>query len=408
MTTVPEQPIPARSTEGLRKSPIIALSVNRWHAGWSSRQRIVQGLAERDWPTLYSSGAETVWELGKPDWHAQPWVPKVRRDGKLHVDYPGRLLLRWPSKHRLDRVAMALHATLMRRTFRQQRGHALTLLIFDPLLWPYIRHLDPARVIYYCYDARQLSPGWTRDHARQEEQLVDRADMILAYTAGMLDHLPGDGPTRGRVLPPGVDIAPFSDVATAVCPADLGRIPHPRIGYMGRINQKLDYDLVFAVACARPDWHWVFCGAVGAGADGHFAADSAAEARWSQCCELPNVHALGHIENGSVPRYLSHMDVNVMCYRTDPGGWWTEIFPLKSFEYLAAGKPIVSTPVNSILEYASNIAFASTAREWVDAIEHGIVSGGVGSPASRRGVAAANTWDQRIDCLQEWIAKLIA
>jgi glycosyltransferase involved in cell wall biosynthesis len=388
------------------KPPILGLSVNRWHAGWSSRQRIMRGLADRDWPTLYSSGAETVWEIGRPAWHAQPWLPTIGRDGKLQVDCPGRLLLRWPSRRRVDTAAVAMHAHLMRRALRRGRP-SLTVLIFDALLWPYVRRLDPGTVIYYSYDAHHLSPGWTNDLARQEAELVDRADLIVGYTAGMLECLPGDGAQRGRVLPPGVDIGPFCDAANARCPVDLARIPHPRIGYVGRVNQKLDYELVYQIARARPDWHWVFCGSVGAGADGRFAADRAAEARWLQCRDLPNVHALGPVPNADVPRYLVHMDVNVMCYRTDAGGWWTEIFPLKSLEYLAAGKPIVSARVRSILGYASDIAFASTPDDWIDAIEQAIASGGVGTTASRHATARENTWDQRIDCLQTWIDELV-
>jgi glycosyltransferase involved in cell wall biosynthesis len=108
-----------------------------------------------------------------------------------------------------------------------------------------------------------------------------------------------------------------------------------------------------------------------------------------------------------VPPYLLNMDVNVMCYRTHGTGWWSEIFPLKSMEYLAAGKPIVSAPVKSMLRFHDNLAVATTVSEWLDAIEHALVMGGVGTAASRRELARANTWDHKIDCLQGWILDLL-
>jgi teichuronic acid biosynthesis glycosyltransferase TuaH len=95
------------------------------------------------------------------------------------------------------------------------------------------------------------------------------------------------------------------------------------------------------------------------------------------------------------------MDVNVMCYRTDRIGWWSEIFPLKSMEYLAAGKPVVSSPVKSMLAFADNLAIAATPQQWVRAIEHALDAGGVGTSATRRAIARANTWDQKIERLEQ-------
>src|SRR4030095_15327059 len=117
---------------------------------------------------------------------------------------------------------------------------------------------------------------------------------------------------------------------------------------------------------------------------------------------LANVHVLGSNTPADVLSYLAHMDVNAMCYRTDAGGWWSAIFPLKSLEYLAAGRPVVSSRVPSMLPYRENMAFATTADEWIDAIAHGL-AGGVGTPASRLEVARANAWDDRIDRLHEWV-----
>ena len=145
---------------------------------------------------------------------------------------------------------------------------------------------------------------------------------------------------------------------------------------------------------------------MGATADGRFAADREAERLWRKCAALPNVHVMGHRPHDRIPDYLRHMDVNAMVYRTSDGGWWSEIFPLKSFEYLAAGRPIVSAPVVSLAGFSASMAFAATADEWIVAIEHALTDGGVGTERSRRAVAAANTWEHRIDRLEDWILDL--
>lgn len=389
------------------RRPIIGFSPNHWSDGWTSRRRILEGLADRGWPTLYSSGARTVWDIGDPGWREQAWLHTVVRHGKLHVDNPGRLMLRWPSKPVCDRVALAAHGKRLHRAFGHA-GDGRIALLFHPAFWPYVRHLAPAHVVYYAYDAYRLMPGWTDELARHEEDLVARADLIVAFSQGMLDCMPGSASQRGRVLATGVDTEPFESAAAAPCPWDLERIPQPRIGYVGRINQKLDYALVLDVARQRPHWHWVFVGAIGTGAAERFAMDREAESLWNRCRALPNVHVLGAKAHEEVPRYLLNMDVNVMCYRTLGTGWWSEIFPLKSMEYLAAGRPVVSTRVKSMLRFADNLALATTCAEWIDAIAHALVAGGVGTTASRRELAAANTWNRKVDCLQEWLFDLLA
>ena len=395
-----------RNAAAAPRRPIIGFAPNHWCDGWSSRRRILEGLADRGWPTLYSSGARTVWDLGRPVWRTQPWLQTIARHANLRIDQPGRLILRWPTRPLCDRIALAAHAKRLPRAFGSRAAGAPIALLFHPAFWPYVRHLRPSRVVYYVYDAYRLMPGWTEELARHEEELASRADLIVAYSQGMLDGLPGHAAQRGRILATGVDMEPF-EPGSAECPADLARVPGPRIGYVGRINQKLDYALVLEVAQRRPQWHWVFVGAIGADANGRFAVDAQAEALWSRCRALPNVHVLGPKEHDEVPSYLLNMDVNVMCYRTQGEGWWSRIFPLKSMEYLAAGKPVVSTPVKSMLRFGDNLAIATSAGEWIDAIDHALGAGGVGTPASRRETARANTWDRKIDSLHEWLLELV-
>ena len=394
---IPHRYAKASDLNDSRRPTIIGFTPNQWSDVWTSRRRILTGLADRNWPTLYSSGALNVWDIGDAGWKGQPWLRSVVQQGKLRVDLPGRLIVRWPTVRFYDYLALSTHGTHLKRN----AGARSIALLFHPMFWPYVRHLEPRLLVYYACDAYRLIPGWTDELERHERELVARADLIIAYSQGMLDCMPADGGSRGEVLSTGVDMAPFEQSAMAGLPPDLARIPRPRIGYVGRINQKLDYELVYEVASRRPQWNWVFIGAVGAHADGRFAADCEAERSWSRCRNLPNIHVLGTKSHAEVPAYLLNMDVNVMCYRTDRIGWWSEIFPLKSMEYLAAGKPVVSSPVKSMLAFADNLAIAATPQQWVRAIEHALDAGGVGTSAMRRAIARANTWDQKIHRLEQ-------
>src|SRR3546814_4923346 len=85
--------------------------------------------------------------------------------------------------------------------------------------------------------------------------------------------LPGIDPGGARILPHGVDFEEVSAGAAAPCPDDLAAIPHPRIGYTGRLNMKIDLAGVAEVAERRPDWNWVFIGAVGIGYSGSFRSE---------------------------------------------------------------------------------------------------------------------------------------
>jgi glycosyltransferase involved in cell wall biosynthesis len=263
-------------------------------------------------------------------------------------------------------------------------------------------------LVLHVNDAWNLLPGWNERHARMLATLVERADLITAVGESIARHLPGAGPRKAKIIPHGVDYGAMTAGATAPCPDDLAPIPHPRIGYSGRVSSKVDLSLVAAIAAARPQWHWVFVGQVGIGTSGKFEGDPASSSAFDECRRLPNVHFLGGKPYREVAAYVNHMDVNTMCYRIEGGGFWTAINPLKLHEYLATGKPVVGADIENIRPFAAVIDIARTREEWVSAIERAVQSGGIGTPSERRAVAARNDWDQRTDMLERWLFEMMS
>ena len=116
--------------------------------------------------------------------------------------------------------------------------------------------------MYFVYDAHSLTPDWTEELAEFEARLIERADLVVGFSREMLDLLPGEGPNKGYVLPTGVDVELFAEADMVDVPADLACVQRPRVGYVGRINQKLDMALIVRLAERDLRRQWVFVGPI--------------------------------------------------------------------------------------------------------------------------------------------------
>jgi glycosyltransferase involved in cell wall biosynthesis len=154
------------------------------------------------------------------------------------------------------------------------------------------------------------------------------------------------------------------------------------VGYVGQIADKLDFELVEALARARPRWSFVFVGDVW-------------ETRRVQARALdalPNVHFLGRRAYHELPGYLRAFDVCAMPHRCTP--LTRSMDPIKLYDYLATGKPIVSTPVAGIERFRDVIYVGDTAQAFVAGVESALQE----PPALRErrlDYARHNTWSRR-------------
>lgn len=216
-----------------------------------------------------------------------------------------------------------------------------TEAIRDYLLWYYTpmalaltRHLSPRAVVYDCMDelsAFQGAPAALREH---EVELMQRASLVLTggrslYEAKQHQH------HNIHALPSSVDVAHFAQARSiSLDPPDQTVIPHPRLGFFGVIDERLDTVLVDGVAAARPDWHLVMIGPV-------VKIDPAALPR------RPNIHYLGSKSYGELPRYVAGWDVALLPFARNEATRF--ISPTKTPEYMAAGKPVVSTSIHDVV-----------------------------------------------------------
>jgi glycosyltransferase involved in cell wall biosynthesis len=377
---------------------IVGLAPNAWDGQWVNRQHLLSRLARRH-DVLYSTGAWSIWQRNWPEFRRSPMLGCIVRRDEVYVDHPPRYLLGWPRFKAWDRAVHALHARRLRRWLRGKEGTQTIAMVFHPGFVPFLEHLRPQKVAYHAYDLFRATPGWTARLRALERQLLETADLVTTVSDDIAECLRSDVQRDVKVLPNGVDFELFSGFSDDV-PADLARIPRPRLGYVGSLHPQIDFSLVAEMAERRDDWHWVFVGARSP------INDSAAQDSIARCQRLPNVHFLGEKDRSEVPAYVSRMDVNLMLYRTDTESWVNVGYPLKLHEYLATGVPVVSSDVRVVRQFDRVVRIAAGVDDWMAAIFEALESGGRGSPESRRTVARQNTWDARAAQLEAWLGAI--
>lgn len=213
-------------------------------------------------------------------------------------------------------------------------GRSLVAWFYTPMALAFAGHLMPDVTVYDCMDELSAFRGAPPEMLRMEASLLDRADLV--FTGGRsLYEAKRDRHRSVHCFPSSIDTAHFGHARDKhPDPADQARIPHPRLGFFGVVDERMDVGLVDALAAARPDWHLVMIGPV-------VKIDPATLPR------RPNVHWLGPKRYEELPSYLSGWDLGFMPFALNESTRF--ISPTKTPEFLAAGLPVVSTPVTDVV-----------------------------------------------------------
>lgn len=361
-------------------------------------------MAARGWDIVYSNGPIRTWEVRDQLWRQAPWLGIAETHNAVKVWRRGRLSIQTGRPSLLSSMVIAHHANNLKRCLAMPRKHILC--VFHPTFEPYARALKPHRLVYYLFDdfARALDddPPLRDAHNR----LVERADLVVATTAGIARSLLGAASVRASILPNGADSELIASLADRPEPAFLRGIPTPRITNTGVFNYKIDLEMVSRLAASRPEWHWVFIGPVRS--PKQVSSDSQRyQSSLQELTRARNVHFVGEQPFPDYLVALHHSTVNVICHR-ESGGWWVNGYPLKFHEYLATGKPVVSNPIESIADFESVARFASTDSQWLSALGDAIDNGGRGSPEARKAVARAHDWNRITTRFEDWLLPLTA
>jgi glycosyltransferase involved in cell wall biosynthesis len=387
------------------KVPIIAFAHHPWNEPqWMNRQQLLSRLGKRGWPVVYSTGALDIWQRKSSIWKISSLFSNYHMQDNVTIFNSGKILPRWKTSPLLDRFAIKFHVDQLKRASGITGNGDFICLCFNPIFWPYIDALKPSIVVFHAYDNYAKQGQWNSERQVELEKLVTRADLITASSKGIANSLPVSGQQKAKVLENGVDTDLFLANTELTCPSDLHLIPHPRIIYTGTINRKVDLPLITHIAKIRPDWHWIMLGRF---EKDELIADAYQKQSVNQLSSLTNIHFLGEKSRLEIPSYLANVDVTAMCYRSSGDGWWNDGSPLKMHEYLSSGKPVISSPLETVLPFSKVVAIARTPDEWLVEIQDALVNSGVGTIKARREIASKNSWDERVNLLENWIMQLL-
>jgi glycosyltransferase involved in cell wall biosynthesis len=379
---------------------MIYLGMSPWTGMWKNRHHLMSRFAEA-MPVLY----------------VEPWqgLRKVRR---ALLSGAGREALQWstwrersPNLYIFQSPAhLPVSGSGLLGSFTQRRWYsgirrvASDAGIRRPILWisrpelaGALGRFDECLSIYHVVDEYG---GYTShdDVTRKalwkaEEALLDRVDMSIVVSRELLKRK--SAPNREVFLVENaVDIEKYdARRKSSNVPDDLATIARPRLGYSGLIGSRLDLGLLRNLARARPDWSIVLIGKVDSrGCEEDIAALN----------RLTNVHFLGEKPYSEIPGYVLGFDVGLLPYRINLET--RNISPLKMYEYLAAGVPVVSTDIPAVEDCKDIVDVRNNAQEFEDACAFRLGEDSSEEVGKRVAFARCNTWESRVEQLWQIIS----
>lgn len=272
---------------------------------------------------------------------------------------------------------------------------AEVLWFYTPMALPLAEGIAAKLVVYDCMDELSAFDGAPPELIARERELFARADLVFTGGHSLYRAKRGKHPAV-HPFPSSVDAEHFARARRPHSdPPDQREIPRPRLGFFGVIDERMDLELVARIADERPDWHVVMVGPV-------------VKIAPSTLPQRPNIHWLGSRQYAELPAYLAGWDVALMPFARNAS---TEfISPTKTLEYLAAGKPVVSTSIADVVHPYGKAGLVRIAErdDFVAAVSDALAE----HPDARRAAADAflagtswdATWAEMTALMQEAIA----
>ncbi|BDT59288.1 glycosyl transferase [Massilia varians] len=271
-------------------------------------------------------------------------------------------------------------------------GEQPVVWFYTPMALPLLQGLNPSKIVYDCMDELAMFKNAPKQLLQRESALLNMADVV--FTGGpSLYQSKRDRHANAHCFSSSVDAKHFRQAQDrAISHPDQAHIPHPRLGFYGVIDERLDVDLVSKMADAHPEWQIVMVGPV-------VKIDPATLPK------QPNVHYMGQRSYDQLPKFLAGWDVCLLPFAMNDSTKF--ISPTKVLEYMAAELPAVSTPITDVkVPYGDVVAVAATPEEFIAACERQLALGEAERQAMAkrmREVVANTSWDLTASRMHELI-----
>ena len=360
---------------------LVCLSHLRWDFVYQRPQHLLSRFAKE----------RRVFFVEEPIFGEGPMVLDVsQRDCGVYVVVP-----HLPKELDSPEAIESVQREMINRLFADYNIGAHFLWYYTPMAVGWTKHLRPLATVYDCMDELSAFKGAPRAMKDREAELFTRADLV--FTGGQsLYEVKRHQHKNVYAFPSSIDAAHFAQARCIVDEAtDQAEIPHPRLGFFGVIDERMDIELLDRVASARPDWHLVIVGPV-------VKIDPA---------DLPrreNIHYLGGKSYDELPSYLAGWDVALLPFARNESTRF--ISPTKTPEYLAAGCPVVSTSIRDVVRpYGEQglVHIADTPAAFVAAVEAAMQEDTAARLREVDTFLAQTSWDQTWGRMNELIEDVI-
>jgi UDP-galactopyranose mutase len=283
----------------------------------------------------------------------------------------------------------------MQQFFMERQITDYGLWYYTPMALSWLRDPNPAFVVYDCMDELSGFHNAPTEMRQREAELIRSADLMFTgghhlYEAKRQLH------SNIYPFPSSIDVTHFARARNRFPdPADQSGIPHPRLSFFGVIDERMDLDLVFRIAQARPDWHIVMVGPV-------------VKVDPSKLPSLDNIHYLGMKSYEELPNYIAGWDVALLPFAHNSA---TEfISPTKTPEYLAAGRPVVSTSIRDVIRpYGESgvVHIADEPATFIEAIEAALAEDAAGRLHKVDALLSQTSWSRTWGRMAELVDDIV-
>ncbi len=345
---------------------LICLSHLRWNFVFQRPQHLLTRCAAE----------RRVFYVEEPFYDA-PDAPfmQIERDGAVSVAVPHL------KAGTTEEEATVIQRALVDELITGERIDQYVLWYYTPMALGFTAHLRPQAIVYDCMDELSAFKNAPPALKEREAELMRRACVV--FTGGQsLYEAKRDAHPNVRAFPSSVDIEHFARARhVAAEPEDQASIPGPRLGFFGVIDERFDIELLAGLAAARPNWHFVMLGPV-------VKIDPATLPRGG------NIHYLGSKSYEELPAYIAGWDVALLPFARNEATRY--ISPTKTPEYMAAGKPVVSTSIRDVVRpYGQKglVRIADTVDDFVAACEAAMAEDAVARRRDADAFLRQTSWD---------------
>lgn len=379
----------------LKNENIICISSIDWDFIWQGHQEIMSALAKNGNRVLFVENtgvrAPGLRDISRIRDRIKNWFKGVKgirkEDENLYVysplvlPFPYSWLARWINKH--------LILSVLERWIK-------VMDFSDPIVWTFLPtpltldiagNINKKLFIYYCIDNFSASSVSTKKIRRSEAILLKKADLVFV-TSGELHKYCSGYSCKVYKFPFGVSFEKFDKIRMerdSILPGELKDIKAPIIGYVGGVHKWVDQGLIKYLAARHPRYSFVFIGPV--------------QTDVSILIDLKNVYFLGKKKHEDLPFFIKYFDAGIIPYLITE--YTKNVYPTKLNEYLALGKPVISTQLPELIEFNreyGNIAgIADNKERFGECIDKVINENSPVLAKNRIEAARNNSWESRIE-----------